>query len=99
LDATLAGALNVNPSTVLRVRRQFVTEGLAATLVRKRPERVLDTEQEAHLVAQACAETPDGTERWSLRLLDDEPVRLELVETISHETVRQALQKTRSSRG
>jgi Homeodomain-like domain len=97
-DAAIAGALDVNPSTVLRVRRQFVTAGLAATLERKRPDRVyeraLDGAQEARLIALACAETPDGADRWSLRLLADELVRLEVVEAISHETVRQTLKKT-----
>jgi hypothetical protein len=102
-DAAIVGALDVDPSTVLRVRRQFVAEGLAPTLERKRPDRVyerrLDGEQEAKLVALACSETPGGADRWSLRLLADELVRLEVVETISHETVRQTLKKTSSSRG
>jgi transposase len=97
-DAAIAGALDVNPSTVLRVRRRFVTAGLAATLERKRPDRVyeraLDGAQEARLIALACAETPDGADRWSLRLLADELVRLEVVEAISHETVRRTLKKT-----
>ena len=102
-DAAVAGALDVDPSTVLRVRRQFVAEGLASTLERKRPDRVyerrLDGEQEAKLIAIACSETPEGADRWSLRLVADELVRLEVVETVSHETVRQTLKKTRSSRG
>jgi transposase len=102
-DAAIAGALDVDPSTVLRVRRQFVAQGLAATLARKRPDRVyeraLDGEQEAKLVAMTCGDPPEGQERWSLRLLADELVRLEVVETISHETVRQTLKKTSSSRG
>lgn len=97
-DAAIAGALDVNASTVLRVRRQFVTQGLVATLERKRPDRVyeraLDGEQEARLIAVACSETPAGADRWSLRLLAAELVRLEVVETISHETVRQTLKKT-----
>lgn len=97
-DAAIAGALDVNPSTVLRVRRQFVTDGLGATLERKRPDRVyaraLDGAQEAHLIALACSEAPDGADHWSLRLLADELVRLEIVETISYETVRQTLKKT-----
>lgn len=98
-DAAVAGALDVNPSTVLRVRRQFVAEGLAATLARKRPDRpyprALDGEQEAKLVALACSETPAGVDRWSLRLLAGELVRLEVVAAVSHETVRQTLKKTR----
>lgn len=102
-DAAIAGALDVNPSTVLRVRKQFVTEGLAPTLERKRPDRVyerrLDGNQEAHLVALTCGVPPDGQARWSLRLLADELVRLEVVDTISYETVRQTLKKTSSSRG
>ncbi len=65
-DAAIAGALDVNPGTVLRVRQQFVTEGLNATLERKRPdrryERALDGEQEAHLMALACSEAPDGAD-------------------------------------
>src|SRR5215212_2307518 len=62
-DAVIAGALDVNLSTVLRVRRGFVQDGLAATLERKRPDRIyaraLDGEQEAHLIAIACSEAPD----------------------------------------
>ncbi len=102
-DAAVAGALDVNPSTVLRVRRRFVGEGLEATLARKRPDRTydrrLDGRQEAHLVAPACAEPPAGQARWSLRLLADEPVRLEVVEAVSHETVRRTPKQTTSSRG
>lgn len=98
-DAAIAGALELNPSTVLRVRRQFVTDGLAATLARKRPDRIyartLNGEQEAQLIALACSATPDGADHWSLRLLANALVRLEVVETISHETIRQTLKKTR----
>jgi transposase-like protein len=97
-DAAIAAALDVNPSTVLRVRRQFACAGLAATLERKSPDRVyeraLDGEREARLIAIACSETPEGIDRWSLRLLADELVRLQVVSTISHETVRQTLKKT-----
>lgn len=100
-DAAIATALEVNASTVQRVRRQFASEGLAATLTRKRPDRIyerrLDGRQEAHLIALACATPPDGHAQWSLRLLADEVVRLEIVETISYETVRQTLKKTISS--
>ena len=102
-DAAIAGALDLHPSTVQRVRRRFVAEGLAATLERRRPDRVyerrLDGRQEAHLVALACSAPPDGRARWSLRLLADELVRLEAIEAVSHEPVRRALKKTRSSRG
>lgn len=97
-DSAVAGALDIHPATVQRIRRQFVTAGLAATLERKRPDRVydraLDGSQEAHLVAVACSAPPDGHARWSLRLLANELVRLEVVTTISHETVRRTLKKT-----
>ncbi len=100
-DAAIAGALDVHPSTVQRVRRQFVGEGLEATLARKRPDRAyerrLDGRQEAHLVALACGAPPDGHANWSLRLLADELVRLEVVEAVSHETVRRTLKQTTSS--
>jgi transposase len=97
-DAAIAGALDLHPSTVQRIRRQFAREGLEATLERKRPDRVyaraLDGRQEAHLVALACATPPEGQARWSLRLLADELVRLEVVATVSHETVRRTLKQT-----
>jgi homeodomain-containing protein len=102
-DAAIAGALDVDPSTVLRVRRQCVTEGLDAALERKRPDRVyertLDGVGEARLIALACSVPPEGHAQWSLRLLADQLVRLEVVETISYETVRRTLKKTTSSRG
>ncbi len=100
-DATVAGTLDLHPGTVQRIRRRFVEAGLAATLERKRPDRVyeraLDGRQEAHLVALACAEAPAGHARWSLRLLAGELVRLEVVDAVSHETVRRTLRQTTSS--
>ncbi len=102
-DAAIAGALEVHPTTVARVRRQFVGAGLEAALERKRPDRVyarkLDGAREAHLVAVACSDPPAGRERWTLRLLADELVRLEVVPAVSHETVRRTLQQTPSNRG
>jgi hypothetical protein len=102
-DAAIAGALEVHPATVARVRRQYVEAGLDAALARKRPDRVyarvLDGAAEAHLVAVACSEPPAGRERWTLRLLADELVRLEVVDAVSHETVRRTLKQTTSSRG
>lgn len=102
-DAAIARALDINPSTVLRVRQQFVRVGLTATLERKRPDRLyprrLDGETEAKLIAVACSDPPEGQARWSLRLLADELVHLEVVDAISYETVRQTLKKTRSSPG
>jgi hypothetical protein len=102
-DAAIAGALDIHPTTVARVRRQFVDAGLEAALERKRPDRVyphlLDGVGEAHLVAVACSDPPVGRERWTLRLLADELVRLEVVPAVSHETVRRTLQQTPSNRG
>ena len=102
-DAAIAGALEVHPTTVARVRRAYVEDGLEAALARKAPARVyaraLDGVAEAHLVALACSEPPEDRERWTLRLLADELVRLDVVAAVSHETVRRTLKKTTSSRG
>jgi hypothetical protein len=102
-DVAIAGALEVHPATVARVRRQYVEAGLDAALARKRPDRVyarvLDGAAEAHLVAVACSEPPAGRERWTLRLLADELVRLEVVPAVSYETVRRTLEQTNSSPG
>jgi hypothetical protein len=97
-DAAIAVALEVNPATVARIRQQYVTAGLDAALQRKPPAREyrrrLDGAQEARLVALACSAPPEGHKRWTLRLLADRLVELEVVETVSYETVRQALQQT-----
>jgi len=102
-DAAIGGALDIHPDTVARVRRAYVGAGLEAALERKAPKRVyartLDGAAEAHLVAVACSDPPAGRERWTLRLLADELVRLEVVETVSYETVRRTLQQTSSNRG
>ncbi len=102
-DAAIAGALEVHPTTVARIRRQCVEQGLEAALARKRPDRVyartLDGAGEAHVIALACSTPPVGRERWTLRLLADELVRLEVVETVSYETVRRTLKQTSSSPG
>jgi hypothetical protein len=97
-DAAIAGALEVHPDTVARVRRAYVEGGLDAALTRKAPDRAypraLDGAAEARLVALACGAPPEGRERWTLRLLADELVRLEVVEAVSHETVRRTLRQT-----
>jgi hypothetical protein len=102
-DAAIGAALEVNPATVARVRRRYVAAGLDAAVYRKPSARSyrrrLDGQQEAHLVALACSAPPEGCKRWTLRLLVERLVELQVVETISYETVRQALQQTGSSRG
>jgi hypothetical protein len=99
----ICDAYEVSSLTVYNVRKNYVEDGLKRAMLRKKPERVyerrLDGEGEAHLIALACSEPPDGYERWSLRLLQDRLVRLEIVENISHETIRQTLKKTSSSLG
>jgi hypothetical protein len=99
----IADTLEVHPATVARVRMQYVAAGLDAAVYRKPPareyRRALDGEQEARLVALACSAPPEGRKRWTLRLLADRLVELEVVEAVSYETVRQALQQTGSSRG
>ena len=102
-DAKIVEALDVSQSTVYRVRQAFVEEGLEAALHRKRPTgrqyRKLDGRQEAHLIAVACSAPPRGRNRWTLKLLADKLVELEIVESIGTETVRRTLKKTNLSLG
>ena len=98
-DARIAEGLGVTPQTVENLRRRFVEEGLEAALVRKkqrRPsrERLLDGAGEAKLAALCCSKAPNGRRRWTLRLLADRLVELNVVDSISYETVRRTLQKT-----
>jgi transposase len=102
VDEGIASALEVSVRTIERVRQRFVEQGLAAALLPKPSARLyarkLDGEQEAHLLALACTRPPEGKARWSLRLLAERMVELEHVDALSHETVRQTLKKTSSSR-
>ena len=86
-----------------RVRQRLVEEGLEEALTRKaqqnRMARKIDGKAEAHLIATACSKPPEGRKRWTLQLLADRLVQLELVDTVSYETVRRTLKKTKSSRG
>ena len=96
-DTQIAEAVRVSVSTIGRVRQRFVEEGLEAAL-RPRPSprvyaRKLDGAQEAKLVALACSGPPEGKQRWTLRLLAEWMVELEVVPELSHETVRQTLKK------
>jgi transposase len=102
IDKEIARALGAAVTTVERVRKRFVEEGLEAALSeRPRPgaTRKLDGHQEAYLVALACSDPPEGKKRWSMQMLADKLVRLEVVEEISDETVRRTLKKGASSRG
>jgi transposase len=103
-DDRIAEAVEVGTATVERVRRRFVEQGLEAALGRKpqdRPsrERKLDGRAEARLIALACSAVPSGRTEWTMQLLADRLIELAIVDTISDETVRRALKKTRSSRG
>ena len=101
-DQQVAEALMVGPATVSRVRQRFVEGGLERALndlPRPGQRRKLDGKQEAYLVAVACSTPPEGHARWTLRLLADQAVKLELTDSISRETVRQVLKKTNSSPG
>jgi transposase len=102
-DRAIATALEVHHTTVARVRQQYAAGGLDAAVDRKAPDREyrrkLDGEQEARLVALTCSAPPEGRKRWTLRLLAERLVQLEVVEDLSHETVRQVLKQTGSSRG
>ena len=98
-DQEVASALDVGIATVHRVRQAYVEESLQGALSRKpavrhRP-RKLDGDGEARLVAVACGPAPKGRARWTLRLLADKLVELEVVDTINKETVRRTLKKTR----
>ena len=98
MDAGIADVVGVGTSTVERIRRRCVEEGLEAALERKeqlnRKKRVLDGTGEARLVTLACSRPPEGYAKWTLRLLGDRLVELEIVDSISKETVRRTPTKT-----
>lgn len=102
-DERAAEAFDLHVVSVQKIRQQFVLEGFDATLTRKRQDppprtRVLDEEKERTLLALAQGTPPAGRASWTLHLLAGELVRLEVVESVSHETVRKALKKTPLSR-
>lgn len=102
-DPAIVDSLGCGRASVERVRKRFVEEGLDAAL-NPRPssrvyERKMDGQAEAHLIALACSTAPEGRSRWTLRLLSDQMVVLEHVESVSFETVRRTLKKTNLSLG
>lgn len=104
-DKAISEALDVGSATIARVRRRYAQGGLEKAInrqpSRRQYERKIDGKTEAHLIALACGEAPEGYAGWSLRLLAERLVRLEQVEleSVSHETVRQALKKTTLNHG
>ncbi len=102
-DFDIAKAVEVGTASVARVRQRFVEEGLEAALVRRMPQREyrrkIDGEAEAHLIALACSEPPEGRSRWTLRLLADRMVTLEYIDSVSKNTVYRTLKKTKLNLG
>jgi Homeodomain-like domain len=96
-DAEIVESLGCGRASVERIRQQFVEDGLEAVLQPKPSQRVyerkMDGKAEAHLIALACGAPPEGRSRWTLRLLGDQMVALEHVESVSFETVRRVLKK------
>jgi transposase len=99
MDEKIAAALHVHQTTVERIRQRFVAGGVEQAL-RDRPRPggrpKLDRKQEAFLVALACSVPPGGRAHWTMQLLADRLVALEIVDTISDETVRRTLKKERA---
>jgi transposase len=102
-DADIAQALGAHPRTVERIRQTCVEEGLEAALNHTKPvktrSKVLDGAAEAHLIHLACTQAPDGHEHWTMQMLAAKLIELEVVETVSRETVRTTLKKTNLNRG
>lgn len=99
----MARVLNISMKKIDRVKKRFVEEGLEVALIGRKAQRIYgkkaDGDFEAHLVALSCGEPPEGFARWSLRLLADKVVELDYIDSISHETVRRILKKTKSNPG
>jgi len=99
-DVEVAELLHVNSKTVKRIRQRLVKEGIDSALLRKphsqtRP-RKMDGDQEAHLVALCCSTAPEGRKRWTLKLLSQRLVKLEIIDAISDSTVGRVLKKKRA---
>ena len=102
-DADIVQALNTSQRTVERTRQNCVEMGIEAAINHTRPRKtkpkVLDGAAEARLAQLACSQAPDGHEKWSLQMLADKLIELEVVETVSYETVRTTLKKMNLSLG
>jgi Homeodomain-like domain len=102
-DQAIRQALECGEATVGRVRRRYCEGGLEMAIDNRTPRRIyqrkIDGEGEAHLIAVACGEPPEGHQRWSLRLLADRMVELGHFETLSYQSVRRVLKKPNSSPG
>ena len=100
--ADTAKALGVTARTIEHLKKRFVEEGLERAMTREQPEKpprevILGGEFEAHLIALACSDPPEGRDRWTVRLLAEKAVELDLAPTVSHMTVQRVLKKKRTS--
>lgn len=99
----IARVLNVSMKKIDRIKKRFLEEGLDIALSGRKASRIYvkkaDGDFEAHLVALSCSNPPEGFTRWSLRLLADKVVELDYINSVSHETIRRVLKKTKLSLG
>src|SRR5215470_8828047 len=96
-NAAIASAYDVSTKKVEQLKKRFVEEGFAAALYRtpvtNAHRRKITGDEEAHLIALCCSQAPEGQERWTLRLLADKMVELDIIDSVSHETIRRTLKK------
>jgi len=96
-NADIASAYDVSTKKVEQLKKRFVEEGFEAALYRKpvtnTHRRKITGEEEAHLIALCCSQAPEGRERWTLRMLADKMVERDMVDAVSHETIRRTLKK------
>lgn len=102
-NEAISNILQISMRKIDRVKKTFVEQGLEVALNGTKGQRIYekkaDGDFEAHLIALSCSEPPEGFSRWSLRLLADKVVELQYVDTISHETIRRVLKKTKLNPG
>jgi transposase len=102
-NADIASAYEVSTKKVEQLKKRFVEEGFAAALYRKpvtnAHRRKITGDEEAHLIALYCSQAPAGHERWTLRMLADKMVELDMIASVSHETIRRTLKKMNLNRG
>lgn len=103
INEEIARVLNISMRKIDRVKKRFIEEGMEIALNGKKGSRIYakkaDGDFEAHLVALSCSEPPEGFARWSLRLLADKVVELDYIDSISYETIRRILKKTKLNPG
>src|SRR5262245_3479166 len=102
-NADIASAYDVSTKKVEQLKKRFVEEGFEAAVYRKpvtnAHRRKITGEEEAHLIALCCSQAPEGRERWTLRMLADKMVELEVMASVSHETIRRTLKKVNLNLG